>query len=331
MTFISAYEDWSPRERRVTLIPMSKTLLAHALLVAALVGACSAPEPDRTGTPHFDAARAWSDLEKIVAFGPRPSGSAANASLRDFLSDELEALGLSVTREPFTAATPAGDIDFENVYTDLAPATPGAPWILLCTHFDTKRLPGNFVGANDGGSGTAVLLELARALVRDTRPRELGIRILFIDGEEAINVDWEGDDNTYGSRYHARQLMSQGRAREFGACILLDMIGDADLGILHETYSRRELMELFESEATRLGLGKYMRPRRWLPVKDDHLSFASIGIPSVDLIDFDYGPNNAYWHTTEDTLDKCSAHSLGVAGHLVLGALPAVERWVLEL
>lgn len=298
------------------------------LLVSCLAAACSSPElPTPAPTASFDADRAWSDLEAIVAFGPRPSASPANAKLRDFLCDELRAAGLDPQREPFTDETPVGPLDFENVYADLAPLDPSAPWILLVTHFDTKRLPGHFVGANDGGSGTAILLELARVLAKDNE-RSLGIRILFVDGEEAINLEWEGNDNTYGSRHHANALHAAGDTARFGACVLLDMLGDKDLKILHETYSRRELMELFESEAERLGLGQYMATRRWLPVKDDHLSFAAVGIPAVDLIDFEYGPNNAYWHNEKDTLEHCSAASLKVAGDLVLGSLPAVEAWV---
>ena len=309
---------------------MSKSLFAAALLATLVLAACSSPEqPARNHSPSFDAARAWSDLERIVAFGPRPSGSQANGDLRAFLHAELVALAPTVKRQAFEQETPAGPITFENLYLDLAPSDPAAPWVILATHFDTKRLPGEFVGANDGGSGTAVLLELARALASDTRPRDVGVRLLFLDGEEAVNLDWEGDDNTYGSRYHAAELLRTGQARRFGACILLDMIGDADLVMLHETYSRPELMELFETEATRLGLGSHMATRRWLPVKDDHLSFASVGIPAVDLIDFEYGPNNVYWHTTEDTLAHCSEKSLGVVGTLVLGALPAVKRWLL--
>jgi len=304
------------------------TMWKKLLLISILAAACSSPEvPVQKAELAFNKDRAWSDLEAVVAFGPRPSGSAANAQLRDFLAAELTAAGLVPQREPFTDSTPVGPIDFENVFADLAPTVPDAPWILLTTHFDTKVLPGHFVGANDGGSGTAILLELARALAAEG-PREIGLRFLFLDGEEAVNLDWEGDDNTYGSRYHAQKLRANQDAGRFGACVLLDMLGDKDLAILHETYSRRELMELFEQEAVRLGLGDYMATRRWLPVKDDHLSFAAVGIPSVDLIDFEYGPNNAYWHNDKDTLEHCSADSLKVAGDLVLGALPALEAWV---
>jgi hypothetical protein len=315
-------------------------LLALASLL--LVPACSSP-PAPGPLPHlgFDQDRAWTHLEKIVGIGPRPSGSPGAATLRDYLQLNLEALGLEVVREPFTDMTPIGELEFENVWVDLPPTAPGAaadpdaPWVVVGTHYDTKRLEPDatgrpFVGANDAGSGTAILLELARVLEADERPRAIGLRLLFIDGEEAVRHDWEGDDNTYGSRYHANRLLAEGQAGRFGACVILDMLGDKDLGILHETYSRRELMELFENAAARAGLERYMNTRRWLPVKDDHQSFMRVGIPAVDLIDFDYGPNNSYWHTTEDTLDKCSAESLGAAGRIFLAGLPDLEDWVLE-
>lgn len=300
-------------------------------LAALLVAACSSPDPTPAppaAGPTFDQARAWRDLEQIVGFGPRPSGSPENAALRAFIEGELRKLGLEVVREPFTEETPIGPIDFENVYADLPPDDPNAPWILIGTHFDTKNVDFEFVGANDGGSGTAILIELARAFTAQEGPRKTGIRLLFLDGEEATRFDWEGKDNTYGSRYHAAGLDARDEEFKFKACVILDMLGDADLNIVHEVYSRRELMELFEREAVRLGLGSYMAPNQRLPVKDDHLPFMSIGIHSVDLIDFSYGPMNSYWHTPEDTLEHCSANSLGVAGRLMLGAWPALEAYV---
>ena len=296
-----------------------------------LAASCSSPDPIPPAKHSlFYQERAWADLGTIVRFGPRPSGSPENAALRAFIQAELESVGLTVKREAFTDETPAGPIQFENVYTDLPPATEGAPWIIIGTHFDTKRMEEFFVGANDGGSGTAILLELARQFAADPRPRRTGLRLLFIDGEEAINEHWEGLDNTYGSRYHAAQIDAQDLESQFGACVILDMLGDTDLNIVHETYSHRELMTLYEDQAKRLGLGDAMATRQWLPVKDDHLSFQRIGIPSVDLIDFTYGPGNSYWHTPMDTLEHCSKTSLGTAGRLVLGAMSALETWVLR-
>lgn len=313
------------------MLPSMFKFLTRSLLACSLVlASCSSPEtPSKTVSNDFDGAKAWSDLEQIVGFGARPSGSAANAKLRDFIAAELTSAGLKPQRETFKDQTPAGEVQFENIFADIAPAKADAPWIILCTHFDTKKISGiEFLGANDGGSGTAILLELARKLAARTEAPKAGIRILFLDGEEAVNFDWAGKDNTYGSRYHAAKLRQDGQVARYGACVLLDMLGDAQLQLVHETYSRRELMGLFENQATRLGLGAIMNPSGYLPVKDDHLSFASVGIPSVDLIDFEYGPRNEYWHSAKDTLEHCSQASLQAAGKLVLGAWPALESWV---
>lgn len=316
---------------------MIRTLAPLALLLVA----CSSPTPPLPqAAPDFDRAAAWRHMERQVAIGPRHSGSPGAAELRDYVEQQLAALGLTMVREPFTEDTPAGPVAFENVWVDLPPTLGDpetAPWIVFGAHYDTKRLGPEhgatdatpFVGANDGGSGIAVLLELARIWSQDERPREVGLRLLFIDGEEAVRHDWEGLDNTYGSRYHANRLLREGGAGRFGACVILDMVGDRDLGFVHETYSRPELMRLFEETADRIGLGRHMTRRR-LPVKDDHQSFLQVGIPAVDLIDFDYGPNNSWWHTVEDTLDKCSPESLEVTGRIVLAALPRLEAWVLD-
>ena len=312
-------------------------LLAYTLALGLAFGGCSSPDSNGgAGDSAFSQSNAWSHLEKIVAFGPRPSGSDANRQLRDYIATELSTLGLTVTREPFTDSTPAGDIEFENLFVDLSPnapaANPEAMSMIIGTHFDTKIIEadegGEFVGANDGGSGTAILLELARVLTSEGFQRNVPVRLLFIDGEESVNFRWEGKDNTYGSRYHANKLRDTKQAARVGAVVILDMLGDKNLTIFHDTYSRPELMELFEREAAAKGLGNYMATRRKLPIKDDHLSFQAVGIPAVDLIDFEYGPQNYHWHRTSDTLENCSAISLGKAGRIFLAGMPSLERWI---
>lgn len=301
-------------------------LSSRILLLAgvfSLVAAC-APGPVRASA-EFDAARAWSDLERIVGFGQRHSGSDAIESLRQYLEAELRAVGLEPVREAFEAETPAGPIAFANLYVDLPGREPDAPMVILATHFDTKRLGPDFQGANDGGSGTAVLLELARVLAAEPEPRPLTYRLLFLDGEEAVRTYWKDPDNRYGSRHHVMQLMKTGAAQRVSACILLDMVGDENLKLFRESYSDRDLLELFFTAAEENGLGAYVRgPRQ--EILDDHLSFMMANIPSINLIDFQYGPRNAYWHTSEDTLEHVSAESLGVTGKIVLYGLAALER-----
>ncbi|TAJ01962.1 MAG: M28 family peptidase [Planctomycetota bacterium] len=281
----------------------------------------------------FDAARAWTHLEKQVALGPRPSGSPANDKLKAYLEDELRAVGLAPVRESFRAKTPVDETEFGNVYADVeaAPRKDGkpAPLVILGSHFDTKRIKDfEFISANDAGSSTAVLLELARVLAAARGKGPVAYRLLFIDGEEAV-VEWEGDDNCYGSRHHARALEKSGELARVKAFVLLDMVGDKELKLHTDTYSDAELQRIFFGAAKRIGLGAHVDGPR-LEIRDDHLSFMNVGVKSVDLIDFSYGPNNQHWHHAADTLDNCSKASLDAIGRIVLAGLPELERWALK-
>ncbi len=311
---------------------------AGALLVSCADGAARGSsgaqnaKSESSATESFDAQRAWKHLEALVALGPRPAGSGASAATVDYLDKELRALGLAPVRESFVArGTPIGDLPMCNLYVDLpakGPQADKAPLVIVGSHFDTKRFDQfRFVGANDGGSSTAVLLELARVLAAGG-PRSVAYRLLFIDGEEAIRAHWQDPDNRYGSRHHAEQLRTSGLVARTKAFVLLDLVGDKDLRLERDQYSDAWLYECFAAPARAAGLGKHVDGRRE-PIADDHLSFLEIGVPSVDLIDFSYGPGNSWWHSPEDTLDKCSPQSLGVIGTIVLAGLPNVERRVL--
>ena len=283
------------------------------------------PTPGAPAAPSFDAERAWKHLEAQVAIGPRHSGSPGAEETREYLDRELRAAGLEPVREAFTATTPVGSIRFANVYADL-PGTGGddQPIFVLASHFDTKRLGPDFVGANDGGSSTAVLLELARVVAAGPK-RPVTYRFLFLDGEEAVRAQWQDPDNRYGSRHHVQGIKKAGINKRVKLCVLLDMVGDKDLKLTLDQYSDPDLVRIFERVAKQNDLGRYVWARR-MPILDDHISFSEgLSIPVVDLIDFEYGPRNAWWHTTEDSLDKCSAASLGVAGKLVMHALPELE------
>jgi hypothetical protein len=300
----------------------------RALLAGGFVSTPLACDSPGGADAAFDADRAWKDLERSVAFGARPAGSPALEEQRKWLEAELKAAGLEPVREAFEPTTPAGPIKMANVYADLRSADPQAELVILASHFDTKlakdRFPKPFVGANDGGSSTAVLLELARSLAK-SGPRALSYRFLFLDGEEAVRWEWAGDDNTYGSRAHAQALVKSGAERKVRALILLDMVGDRDLKLFRETNSDRRLQTIFFAAARAQGLGKHVDGTAE-EISDDHLRFREIGIPSLDLIDFDYGPQNAYWHTPEDTLEHCSKESLAAAGRIVLAGLPGLEK-----
>ncbi|MDP6539006.1 MAG: M28 family peptidase [Planctomycetota bacterium] len=291
----------------------------------------------------LDAHRAWAHLEAQVALGPRPAGSEAAEETRAYIEAALEGFGLEPVREAFTASTPRGPLAMANVYVDLPGRERGGeppPMVLVVSHFDTKsfaehwdppqrRVP--FVGANDGASNTAVLLELARVLAAGG-PRTVTYRLLFVDGEEAVLWNWddarEQIDNRYGSRHHAASLRRSGLARSVKACIVIDLVGDEDLVLNDDMNSDRALMGIFRRAAHAEGLGAHVAGRR-IPIKDDHQSFLEIGIPSVDLIDLEYGPDNRWWHTGEDTLEHCSVESLDVFGRILARGLPGVESFAL--
>ena len=189
--------------------------------------------------------------------------------------------------------------------------------IMLAGHYDTKWFRDvRFVGANDGGSSAALLIELARRLA--ARPREYTYWVVWFDGEEAREA-WSATDSLYGSRFMARELAR--RAALPRALVVADMIGDRELGIRREALSTEWLTDIIWAAAARRGEGVHFLPDA-LTVEDDHVPFLRAGVPSALLIDFDFPP----WHTPEDTLDKVSARSLGIVGNVLLDALPAIEE-----
>ena len=283
-----------------------------ALLVAATVA--PAAEPSKAAAP-FDGAAALRHVERLVALGPRPAGSLAAAKARAYILGELRAAGVAARIEPFEADTPHGRLKMANVVAALDGRRPDV--IMLAGHYDTKWFRDvRFVGANDGGSSAALLIELARRLA--ARPREYTYWVVWFDGEEAREA-WSATDSLYGSRFMARELAR--RAALPRALVVADMIGDRELGIRREALSTEWLTDIIWAAAARRGEGVHFLPDA-LTVEDDHVPFLRAGVPSALLIDFDFPP----WHTPEDTLDKVSARSLGIVGNVLLDALPAIEE-----
>jgi len=288
--------------------------LASLALGAAAAGAQA---------PRLDARRAFRHVERLVAIGPRPSGSPEIKKARAYIVDELGRVGLHVREQPFTAETPDGPIPMVNVIGEIRGRRPEV--IVLASHYDTKYFPRfRFVGANDSGSSTGLLLELARALAAG-RP-QWSYWCVFFDGEEARR-EWSATDGIHGSRHFAGRLQATRDVRRVKAGLVLDMIGDADLNIRREGASTPWLVEVLWATARRLGYQRHFLDEVLL-VEDDHAPLVRLGIPAALLIDFDYGGRgqNAYWHTPEDTLDKISPESLRIVGEVVLGSLPAIER-----
>jgi Peptidase family M28 len=289
--------------------------------VAVLLLASVACAQAQSSLPGFDGKRALEHVRQLVAVGPRVAGSPGAQQARDYITSQIKGLGLQVREQPFEARTPLGPTKMVNLRVVL-PGRESSGRLIVAGHYDTKLFKEfQFVGANDGGSSTAFLIELARVL--KDRPRALAIELLFLDGEEAV-IDWhKDDDNTYGSRYYVEAASRDGTLKEIRALVLVDMIGDRDLRIMRESFSTPWLTDIVWSAARRLGKGAFVAEE--IEIEDDHLPFLRAGVPAVDIIDLDYPA----WHTADDTLDKLSPDSLQLVGDVVLAALPAIEKRLL--
>jgi Zn-dependent M28 family amino/carboxypeptidase len=298
--------------------PVTAPPPARAAASAATVA--PPPLPADGGSPAFDADRAWAHLRNQVALGPRPAGSPAAAAARQYIADALAQAGLTVTEQAFEPDTPIGRIPMANVIATL-PGRRDAR-IAIASHYDTKRFREfPFVGASDGASSTAVLIELGRVLARDAR--EYTIELIFFDGEEAVLPEWSGSDNTYGSRYYVDAARDAGTLDSLEALVLLDLVGDRDLAFRREANSTPWLTDLIWAAADRLGYGAVFLDAQ-TPIEDDHLPFLRAGVPATDIIDLDYPA----WHTAADDLPRVSARSLDITGQVVLAALPDIEAYL---
>ena len=270
--------------------------------------------------PRFDSNRAWTHLRQIVAIGPRPAGSPAIEDTRKYIRTHLQPLltsGVTLNEDAWTDTTPVGRIPMVNLMLTIPGQSPDR--LIIAGHYDTKRFRDfRFVGANDGGSSTAFLIELARVLAARRGP--LTIELLFLDGEEATG-EWQGTDHTYGSRRYVNLARTQSRLTTLKAMLLVDMIGDVDLRLKRDSNSTRWLTDLIWDAARARGLQQYF-VRDETAIEDDHLPFLEAGVPSVDIIDLEFDA----WHTPYDTLDAVSARSLQVVGDALLAALPQIER-----
>jgi Zn-dependent M28 family amino/carboxypeptidase len=275
---------------------------------------------------HFRGDKALEITQQFVAIGPRwclsPGHAKAETFLREtFKHDQLE-------EDTFTANTPIGPVPMRNFIVRFPGKKDGV--IVLATHYETNYPLRNigFVGANDGGSTTGMLIEIAneiRGKVRDG----YSVWLVFFDGEEAIE-HWQGTDNTYGSRHLAAKWGGDGMLKRIKAFVLADMLGDKDLDVMRETQSTPWLSNVVKQAAQNTGHAKYFFANSQAE-EDDHLPFLTRGVPSVDVIDADYGPHtqqtpDGYHHTAQDTMDKISAKSLTIAGDVFLETIKLVDR-----
>ena len=287
----------------------------------------ASPSPAASPGGAFDGARAFAHVRRLVEIGPRPAGSAELARAREYMIGELRSYGLTVTTDEFRVRTPIGERQMVNVTAELAGESPD--FIIISSHYDTKLYREfRFVGANDGGSSTGAVMELARALAASGRRPAFTYRFVFFDGEEAFCANWDDcgtpaePDNTYGSRRYVAQLRERGELSRARAMILLDMVGYRDLEFARETNSTAWLTEIIWQTARELGHGRIFIDARQ-EVDDDHIHFLAAGIAAADIIQLDSFP---HWHTAEDTLDKISPQSLQIVGDVTLASLPRIEQ-----
>ncbi len=302
--------------------PVNFVLLLLALCLATPWQAAVAGE-------SFSGAKALAYTTQFVdSTGPRYNGSPGLAKAQAFLKhafahDQLE-------DDSFTSSTPAGPQPMHNYIARFPGKKDGV--IVLATHYETnywlRDVP--FVGANDGGATTGLLLELANHL----RGRTLdgySVWLVFFDGEESVGPQWTASDSLYGSRHLAAKWAADGTLKRIKAFLLTDMIGDKDLNIDRDTYSTPWLLDLVEKAANDEGYGKYFFAKQ-NTIEDDHKPFAQRGVPCADIIDIDYGPasdpsgSGTFHHTIKDTLDKVSAKSLAISGSTLLETIRLLDQ-----
>jgi glutaminyl-peptide cyclotransferase len=278
-----------------------------------------APAPDSTG--GFDGKLAFEQVAKQVGFGPRPSGSQAIAQTQDYILTQLKSDGCTTEVDAFNADTPIGRLPMKNILVKI----PGddSSIILLGTHYDSLlRQDITFVGADDSASSTAVMLELARLLC--AKHGKHAVWIAFFDGEEAMK-SWSETDSRYGSRQMAARFAATGDLAKIKAFLLADMVGSRSLHFARESTSTPSLVDLMWATAAKLGYSQVFLNTS-SGAEDDHDSFLKRKVPSMDVIDFDRLQDVPFWHTAEDTLDKISARSLAISGHVFLETVKELQN-----
>ncbi|HST52264.1 MAG TPA: M28 family metallopeptidase [Pyrinomonadaceae bacterium] len=297
------------------------SLLVVSLLVQ-LAAACAQAKQGGGATP-FSGERAFGHVKQLVEFGPHPAGSKAIERARSYIIEHLP----NASRDEWTADTPAGKVKMVNIVSELKGESDDA--IIIASHYDTKPFKDfTFVGANDGGSSTGALIEIADTLAASHAPHHFTYRFVFFDGEEAFCREWDecgktdAPDNTYGSRHYVEQLRASGQLKKARALILLDMMGYTKLDLGRDDMSTPWLVDIIWKTAREIGYSKQFVERAEGVGGDDHAPFLQAGVPSADIIQLSTYP---FWHTREDTLDKVSPASLKAVGDSVIASLPRIE------
>jgi Zn-dependent M28 family amino/carboxypeptidase len=284
-----------------------------------------AAAPDNAPLPHIDSKRAFQYTREVTAFGPRYMGSENHKKLERYILDHLK--GDQVEDDAFTADTVEGKFPVRNIIAKFPGTKDGI--IVILGHYDTNYPLRNsgYVGANDGGSSTAILLEYANQLRGGGAGKKrdgYSIWLVWTDGEEAVKT-WSDTDSLYGSRHLAEKWEKDGTLKKIKALMVLDMIGDADLDIIRATNGAPWLLDLIYTAAERGGYQSHFYALQG-PIEDDHVPFVKRGVPSADVIDLDYGYNNVFHHTPQDTVDKLSPKSLEIVGDTILETIHLLDQ-----
>jgi peptidase M28-like protein len=331
---------------RKILKPISQSIVfaSLAFLLACPGGSSKPPEvnsANSTATPtaaaksDFDGDRAFDYVKKQVEFGPRPPGSPELEKTRAWIVDQLRSFGLNVTSDEFQAKTPVGEKKMVNIVAELP--GPSSDLIVIGSHYDTKLFKEfKFVGANDAGSSTGALLEIARVLA-SKKPNKLTYRFVFFDGEEAFCKEWDDchnpnpadpkeplPDNTYGSRHYVSQLIAKNEVSRAKALILMDMMGSKNLRLGRADLGTKWLQDIVWETGKQLGYKEFVDQTEGVG-DDDHSPFLKAGIDALDIIQLS---TYQEWHTKDDTLDKISGKSLKIVGDAIIASLPKIEEHV---
>jgi len=288
---------------------------------AATSAPAETPPADNAPLPHIDAKRAFQYTREVTAFGPRYMGSENHKKLERYILDHLQ--GDQVEDDAFTADTVEGKFPVRNIIAKFPGAKDGI--IVILGHYDTVYPLRNsgFVGANDGGSSTAILLEYANQL-RGKKRDGYSVWLVWTDGEEAVKT-WTDTDSVYGARHLAEKWEKDGTLKKIKALMVMDMIGDADLDISRNTKGAPWLLDLIYAAAERGGYQSHFYATEG-PIEDDHIPFVNRGVPCADVIDLHYGYNNVFWHSPQDTMDKLSPKSLEIVGNTILETIHMLDQ-----
>lgn len=293
------------------MIPSGKNVGRIGIVLVICAGMAVAADQ---APPAFNASRAMQYVKEIVAFGPRPIGSENHKKVENYILSHLK--GDQVENDSFDITATEGRFPIHNIVAKFPGTRDGI--IVIASHYDTNwpLRNENFVGANDGASSSGLLLEIANQL-RGKKRDGYSVWLLWDDGEESMRLPWYDPEALYGVRHLAQKWQDDGTLKKMKAFILEDMIGDADLNILKDTNSTPWLQELLLQAATNAGYQSHFFGLQGAET-DDHIPFLQRGVPAVDIVDPEYGYNNVFWHSVQDTVDKLSPKSLAIVGTVTL-------------